>query len=118
MSKRADRYLEFSISKKALREEFGLQEYGPEFEVMLEYIAIQNHQNLRLSVKDLMSVKSLGSPAAIHARLKILRDYGWAELKETEDKRRKQVVISASAALYFEQLGKALHKIAISKKYH
>ena len=118
MSKRADRYLEFSISKKALREEFGLQEYGPEFEVMLEYIAIQNHQNLRLSVKDLMSVKSLGSPATIHARLKILRDYDWVELKETGDRRRKQVVVSASAALYFEQLGKALHKIAISKKYH
>jgi hypothetical protein len=117
MTKRAQQYFEFCILKKSLREEFGLQEYGPEFEVMLEYIAIQNHQNLRLSVKDLMSVKSLGSPAAIHARLKILREYDWVELKETGDRRRKQVVISASAALYFEQLGKTLHKIAISKKY-
>jgi hypothetical protein len=115
--KRAAQYLEFSFLKKALREEFGLQELGPEFESMLEYIAMQNHQGMRLSVKDLMHVKPLGSPATLHARIKMLQEHGWIELQDTDDRRRKQVAISASAALYFDQLGKALHKIAISKKY-
>ena len=116
MTKRSKRYIEFSLIKKSLRERFGLHELGPEFEEILEYVAVKNYQQFRLSVKDLMSVRSLGSPAAIHARLKVLRDYGWIKLEDTSDRRRKQVVLSASAMLYFDRLGSAIHKISEAKK--
>jgi hypothetical protein len=81
MTKRARQYLEFCGVRKSIREKFGLHELGPKFEEILEYVAIKNNQQARLSVKNLMSVRNFGSPAAIHARLQMLRDFGWIEFK-------------------------------------
>jgi hypothetical protein len=117
MTRRAHRYFEFSVIRKSIREEFGLHELGPQFEEILDYVAIKNHHKARLSVKDLMSVRNFGSPATIHTRLQVLRDYGWIELEDTGDRRRKQVVLSASGMLYFDRLGRAIHKISESKNF-
>jgi hypothetical protein len=101
----------FAVAHLGARQAFGLDEYAPECERMLEYIGLRNQELSRLSVKDLMSVRDFGSPATIHARLQILRDDHWIELEGTDDGRRKQVVLSMTSEAYFNELGKKLIEI-------
>ena len=81
-------------------------------ERILNAVALAYVRKDRLSVKDLMTQRVLGSPATIHARIKFLRSKDLIEYKSTEDARRYQIVPSEKLLRYFDELGLAIKKIA------
>ena len=92
MSKRtrpADIYLRFLQLSEALRDLPSPPPLEPLEERILSFIAFARQNKERLSVKDLMGKRELGSPAMLHGRLKSMRAKGWILLAETEDARRK-----------------------------
>lgn len=64
--------------------------------------------NARLSVKDTMNLKDLGSPAAIQNKIKTLTINGWIYAVPTEDARRKQLKLTLKAYKYFERIDNLL----------
>lgn len=81
-------------------------------ERILVLVAKASKDCLRLSVRDVMAVERLGSPATIHTRLKSMREKGWIVLSDTEDTRRKQVDLSQAALLHFDRLSACLLEAA------
>lgn len=115
MSKRtrpADIYLRFLQLAEAVRGLPALPPLEPLEERILELVAFARQRQERLSVKDLMGKRELGSPAMLHGRLKSMREKGWILLAETEDARRKQLELSQAALQHFDKLSKCLLKAA------
>jgi len=108
----AEIYLRFLQLAEALRSMPALPELEPLEERILEIIANARQNQERLSVKDLMSKRELGSPAMLHGRLKSMREKGWILLAETEDARRKQLELSQASLLYFDKLSRCLVQAA------
>jgi DNA-binding MarR family transcriptional regulator len=75
---------------------------------ILEFIAYARQNKERLSVKDLMGKRELGSPAMLHGRLKSMREKGWIMLEDTEDARRKQLVLRKAALTHFDKLSRLM----------
>lgn len=63
----------------------------------------------RLSIKDTMNLKDLGSPAAIYNKIKTLTINGWIYAAPTEDARRKQLKLTFKAYKYFERMDNILN---------
>ncbi len=117
MSKRnrpADIYLRFIQLAEAVRGMPSLPPLEPLEERILELIAFARQTESRLSVKDLMGKRELGSPAMLHGRLKSMREKGWILLADTEDARRKQLELTQAALLHFDKLSKCL-QLAVKK---
>ena len=92
-------------------EETEMQEMlTPVEEQMIKVIAIANDRRQRLSVKDLMSMDAIASPATIHKHLKMMREKGWIFLQDTEDARRKQLYLTPQAMSHFDRIGKAIKR--------
>ncbi len=111
MSKRsrpADIYLRFIQLTEAIRGMPSLPPLEPLEERILQLIAYARQNQERLSVKDLMGKRELGSPAMLHGRLKSMRAKGWILLADTEDARRKQLELTQAALLHFDKLSKCL----------
>ena len=108
----ADIYLRFLQLAEAVRGLPSLPALEPLEERILEIIAHALLKQERLSVKDLMGKRELGSPAMLHGRLKSMREKGWILLAETEDARRKQLELSKAALTHFDKLSKCLLKAA------
>ena len=108
----ADIYLRFLQLAEAVRGLPSLPALEPLEEKILEIIAHARLKQERLSVKDLMGKRELGSPAMLHGRLKSMREKGWILLAETEDARRKQLELSKAALTHFDKLSKCLLKAA------
>jgi len=108
----ADIYLRFLQLAEALRGMPSLPPLEPLEERILELIAYARQNQERLSVKDLMGKRELGSPAMLHGRLKSMREKGWILLAETEDARRKQLELTQAALLHFDKLSKCLLQAA------
>ena len=108
----ADIYLRFLQLAEAVRGLPSLPALEPLEERILEIIAHARLKQERLSVKDLMGKRELGSPAMLHGRLKSMREKGWILLAETEDARRKQLELSKAALTHFDKLSKCLLKAA------
>ena len=108
----ADIYLRFLQLAEAVRGLPSLPALEPLEERILEIIAHARLKQGRLSVKDLMGKRELGSPAMLHGRLKSMREKGWILLTETEDARRKQLELSKAALTHFDKLSKCLLKAA------
>lgn len=106
----ADIYMRFLKLAEALRGLPVLPALDPLEERMLSLIARVSQEAGRLSVRDMMAMDSLGSPATVHARLKSMRKKGWIVLMATEDVRRKQVALSQAALLHFDKLSACLIK--------
>ncbi len=104
----ADIYLRFLQLAEAVRGMPALPPLEPLEERILELIAFARQRQERLSVKDLMGKRELGSPAMLHGRLKSMREKGWILLAETEDARRKQLELSQAALKHFDKLSKCL----------
>ena len=104
----ADIYLRFLQLAEALRSKSSLPPLEPLEERILELIAYARQTQDRLSVKDLMNKRELGSPAMLHGRLKSMREKGWILLADTEDARRKQLALTDAALMHFEKLSKCL----------
>jgi len=106
----ADIYLRFLQLAETLRTMPSLPPLEPLEERILELIAYARQAEERLSVKDLMNKRELGSPAMLHGRLKSMREKGWILLAETEDARRKQLELTQAALMHFDKLSKCLQQ--------
>ena len=95
---------------KVIEETEMLEMLTPVEEQMIRVIAIANDRRQRLSVKDLMSMDTIASPATIHKNLKMMREKGWIFLKDTEDARRKQLRLTPQAMSHFDRIGKAIKR--------
>ncbi len=100
----AEIYLKFLQLVEKLNKLPSLPSLDPLEERILHQVARSNNEGARLSVRDIMALEYLGSPATIHTRLKSMRGKGWIVLSDTEDSRRKQVDLSQAALLHFDRL--------------
>lgn len=108
----ADLYLRFLSLKEAILGLPSLPSLDPLEERILALVARKRHEAGRLSVKDVMAINDLGSPATIHGRLKSLRKKGWIQLLDTEDARRKQIALTPAALEHFDQLSECMQQAA------
>ena len=104
----ADIYMRFLQLSEAIRGLPSLPPLDPLEERMLALVARASQASERLSVRDMMAIDALGSPATIHGRLKSMRAKGWLQLADTEDARRKQVTLTPDAWKYFDKLSKCM----------
>jgi len=109
-TKFADLYLRFIQLAEALRSLPTLPPLEPLEERILMIVANAHHTQQRLSVKDLMGMAELGSPAMLHGRLKSMREKGWIYLADTEDARRKQLDLTQAALMHFDKLSRCLQQ--------
>jgi SOS-response transcriptional repressor LexA len=108
----ADIYMRFLQLADALRGLPSLPPLDPLEERILAIVAKASQEQERLSVRDMMGKKELGSPATVHSRLTSMREKGWLTLTDTEDTRRKQVELTQAALLYFDKLSKCMLQAA------
>lgn len=108
--KAAELYLRFIHLAEALNEMADLPTLDPLEERILRIVANAHYSEQRLSVKDLMGMYTLGSPAMLHGRLKSMREKGWIYLAETEDARRKQLELTQAALAHFNKVGRCMVK--------
>jgi DNA-binding MarR family transcriptional regulator len=104
----ADIYLRFLQLVESLRGLPSLPSLDPLEERILALVARASQESSRLSVRDMMALRALGSPATIHGRLKSMREKGWIRLADTDDARRKQIELTHDAWLHFDRLSKLL----------
>ncbi len=109
-TKLAELYLRFIQLSEALRDLPTLPPLEPLEERILMIVANARYSQERLSVKDLMGMSELGSPAMLHGRLKSMREKGWIYLAETEDARRKQLELTQAALVYFDKVARCMMK--------
>jgi DNA-binding MarR family transcriptional regulator len=107
-SRPADLYLRFLQLANAVRGLPSLDSLDPLEDRILTFVAHLEKDRQRLSVRDLMERREFGSPATLHTKLKSMRSKGWITLEETEDTRRKQVVLSAAAWQHLDTLSSCL----------
>jgi DNA-binding MarR family transcriptional regulator len=110
----ADIYLRFLKLTEAIRGLPSLPPLDPLEERILALVARVGQDRERLSVRDMMAMDELGSPATIHSRLKSMREKGWIMLSDTEDTRRKQIELTQAALSHFDKLSKCLMQAAKS----
>lgn len=104
----ADIYLRFLQLAEALRGLPSLPSLDPLEERILGIIARAGQEQARLSVRDMMGKKDLGSPATVHGRLTSMREKGWIMLSDTEDTRRKQIELTQAALMHFDKLSRCI----------
>jgi hypothetical protein len=76
---------------------------------LLEAVVLAWHEGQPLSVRQAISLESLGSPATLHKRLSTLRSAGYLTEISVEGDRRTKLLGPTSLALdYFAQLGDAM----------
>ena len=103
-------YLRFLELTKLLEKTTTLPLLEPVEKRMLEVITMANYKNERLSVKDMMSMSDISSPATMHKNIHALVDKEWIFLEETKDARRWQLQLTKEALKYFDKLGLAIKK--------
>jgi DNA-binding MarR family transcriptional regulator len=80
-------------------------------EVLLNHIALMCHDGRELLVKDLTTIKYLGSKATLHKRIHILVLKGYIQLIiDSQDRRKRIVVLTEKSNQYFNQLSLLLEK--------
>ncbi len=104
----ADIYIRFLQLAEAIKGLPALPPLDPLEERILALVARAAQEARRLSVRDMMAIDALGSPATIHGRLKSMRQKGWLTLADTEDARRKQVSLTPAALKHFDKLSKCM----------
>jgi DNA-binding MarR family transcriptional regulator len=104
----ADVYLQFLQLTETVHGQPALPALAPLESRILELIVYARLKKERLSVKDLMGKRELGSPAMLHGRLKSMREKGWIMLEDTEDARRKQLVLTKAALTHFDKLSRLM----------
>ncbi len=76
---------------------------------LLEAVVLAWHEGRPLSVRQAISLESLGSPATLHKRLATLRSSGLLEEISVEGDRRTKLLGPTPKALsYFAELGNAM----------
>lgn len=103
-------YLRFIHLLKVIEASQVLPALEPIEHQILQIIALANLRRERLSVKDLMGMPEIASPATVHKNIKSMREKGWIYLEDTEDARRKQLRLTPQALTHFDKLGIAVKK--------
>lgn len=76
---------------------------------LLEAIALAWFQQEPLSVRQAISIETLGSPATLHKRLAALRTKGFVDDQAVDtDRRTKRLVPTRKTLQYFDKLGGAM----------
>jgi DNA topoisomerase IA len=80
-------------------------------EHLLNKVALAHSEGFDVLVGDLLELKSVGSPATLHGRIKNLIAMGYLkQIVDAEDNRRKKLVPTKYALKYYEALSKCLEK--------
>jgi len=74
---------------------------------LLDLILIAMHEKKELSVSKALALSEVGSPATIHKKLQILRDYDLVSASFTTDKRTKVLTLTEKAQAYYSEIAKA-----------
>ena len=104
----SDIYFRFLQLIKTIRGHPALPVLDPLEIRIIELIAYAGKNKERLSIKDLMGNRELGSPSMLHGHLVSMRVKGWIMLKDTEDARRKQLVLTTAALNHFDKLSRLM----------
>ena len=104
-----EEYLRFVNLLKAL-EGSNSQHIDDTCKKLLEVIAIEAYlHNKYYTVNDLISMRTLGSPASIHKRLHLLVDKGYVQLvTQINDARVKKVIPTSQTAKRFSHFSKIM----------
>jgi DNA-binding MarR family transcriptional regulator len=82
--------------------------------LILDEIALNEFQSHPLTVRNLITQKSLASPATIHKHLMLLRRSGYVcTTTDTDDRRSKYLKLTAKGHQYINTLSKALVKASL-----
>jgi hypothetical protein len=106
MNSAYERFLELALDSTSET----LPRLDPLEERLFMHLALAEHQDEGLSVRNVMALRQFGSPSTIHARLKSMRSKGWVALAATEDTRRKKVVLTADARREVRRLSRCIVK--------
>ena len=83
----------------------------PLSKIILDHVALNERQEHPLSVRQLITIDAIASPATIHKHLSRLRKSGYVGVDENiTDKRTKLLVLTPLGHQYIEALSKALQK--------
>ena len=74
---------------------------------LLDLIVIAMHEKKELSGSKALALSEVGSPATIHKKLQILRDFDLVDASFTTDKRTKVLQLTEKAKAYYEEIAKA-----------
>ena len=79
--------------------------------IILDHVALNELQLHPLSVRQLIAIETIASPATIHKHLSRLRKSGYVGVDENiTDKRTKPLVLTPLGHQYIDALSKALQK--------
>ena len=79
--------------------------------VILDHVALNERQSHPLSVRQLITIDAIASPATIHKHLNRLRKSGYVGVVINKmDKRTKPLVLTPLGHQYIDALSKALQK--------
>jgi len=77
---------------------------------LLDLIVIAMHEKRELSVSDALALQEVGSPATIHKKLQILRDFDLVSASFTTDKRTKVLKLTDKARAYYGEIEAAFRQ--------
>ena len=77
---------------------------------LLDLIVIAMHEKRELSVSDALALQEVGSPATIHKKLQILRDFDLVSASFTTDKRTKVLKLTDKARAYYDEIETAFRQ--------
>lgn len=103
--RRAAAYIRFLELTRSMQEASTLPALDPLEQRIFRVVARAGYDKARLSVRDLIGNRDLGSLATVHSRLKSMRAKGWIALADTEDGRRKQVELTEAALQLLDEVG-------------
>jgi hypothetical protein len=87
-----------------------LPQLDPFEERLFTHLALAQNRGESPAVRAVMALRQFGSPSTNHARLKSMRSKGWLELADTDDSRRKEVVLSDAAMREMHRLSRCMIK--------
>jgi len=83
----------------------------PLSKIILDHVALNERQLHPLSVRQLITIDAIASPATIHKHLSSLRNSGYVDVDMNKtDKRTKPLVLTLLGHQYIDALSKALQK--------
>ena len=81
--------------------------------IILDHVALNERQAKPLSVRQLITIDTIASPATIHKHLSRLRKSGYVTAQSNDnDKRTKHLTLSLLGYEYIDHLSKAILKAA------
>jgi hypothetical protein len=101
------RFIEITRSRPGT----ALPDLSPHEGRLFEYIALAQQRGENLSVRSVMALRQLGSPASVPARLKALRASGWIMLADTHNACRKHVVPTPAAWRHLAWLARCVLRV-------